>query len=192
MHAQAVELVPSKRRCPRTAASCDVTASSERPPRKPAKMMFTTCFGRAWRRDRVRRGPPALERQDLVDATPPPARAAARQQLSPTWTPPPGRSQYSRARLLMAQRRIFSSRRRMAHPDTRLHQRFRRAEASLATLALGELLDFLGRTAGTAGRQAVPHAPRLRVNVRSRSVFRRQTLSSPRYPESMSPGDSRS
>src|SRR5262249_10904130 len=34
----------SNSRWPRTAASCEVTASRDRPPRSPAKMMCTTCF----------------------------------------------------------------------------------------------------------------------------------------------------
>ena len=36
----------AKSRCPRTAASFEVTCSSERPVRSPEKMMCTTCFGR--------------------------------------------------------------------------------------------------------------------------------------------------
>ena len=64
-----VELVEPNSRWPRTAASCDVTASSERSPRSPAKMMWTTCFAAKLRagRDRVDDRDRALDRQVVVD-----------------------------------------------------------------------------------------------------------------------------
>ena len=56
-------------RCPRTAASAEVTASSDRPPRSPEKMMWTTCFAAKLRagRDRVHDRDRALEREQVVD-----------------------------------------------------------------------------------------------------------------------------
>ena len=69
----------AKSRWPRTASSCEATASSE-PSRSPAKMMWTTCFDDEVGRARSsRRSRPAPRPDGALDARPPPrARAGAR------------------------------------------------------------------------------------------------------------------
>ena len=89
----------AKSRWPRTAASCDVAASSERPVRSPAKMMWTT-----WRAAKLFTGCDRVDDRDrpLEDEVrrprPPPRAArvvAPRRGSRPELTPPPGSSQYS-------------------------------------------------------------------------------------------------
>ena len=88
----------SKRRCPRTAESLEVTASSERPERSPAKMMCTTCLDASARTGEIESTSATGPSTGISSSMPTSSRSSrwsASTRLSPEFTPPPGSSQYS-------------------------------------------------------------------------------------------------
>src|SRR5215210_1770189 len=137
----------SNNRWPRTAASSEVTASSDLSPRSPAKMMWTTCLAAKLFcgaiESTIATGP------STGTSSPSPissssSRFSASTRLSPELTPPPGSSQYSlpcfscrQSRMRSCQRRIAETRMRGSTPTP---LRTRRAEAPHAALGLGQLV----------------------------------------------------
>jgi hypothetical protein len=78
MEHDVVELGALEQRWPHTATSWEVTASSERPERSPAKMMCTTCFVKNARSGEIESMSAIGPRPDLVlDADPRGARGGA-------------------------------------------------------------------------------------------------------------------
>ena len=111
----------AKSRWPRTAASCDVTCSSERPVRSPEKMMCTTCFAAKLRSGAIESAiaiGPSSGSSSSIPTSSSSSRWRASARLSPASTPPPGSSQYSLPGFSCRQRRMRSSHRSSA--DTRI------------------------------------------------------------------------
>ena len=168
---------------------CEVTASSERPERSPAKMMCTTCFAanaRCGEIESTSATGPSTGISSSMPTSSRSSRCSASTRLSPELTPPPGSSQYSpRPAFSWRQSRMRSCQRSSA--ETRMRgssapSHRRRAEAAHAALALGQLVDLDRIDAGDlAARRAARCACRARRRTRSRSsVFSRMTFSSPR------------
>src|SRR5687768_4469966 len=134
----------AKSRCPRTAASFEVTCSSERPVRSPEKTMWTMCFAAMLRSGAIESaiaiGPSSGSSASMpTSSSSSLCRASAR--LSPASTPPPGRSQYSLPGFSCRQSRMRSSHRSSA--ETRIRGCIRpTAEPAGAALAVGELVDL--------------------------------------------------
>src|SRR5665213_2965953 len=143
----------SKSLCPRTAASCDVTASSDRPERSAAKMMCTTCFAANWGcgeiESTIATGP-STGSSSAMPTSSDSSRCRASVRLSPELTPPPGSSQYSprpgfscrQSRIRSSQRSSAETRTRGSAPITRPPSEGRAPEAAHAPLAVGELVDL--------------------------------------------------
>ena len=133
-----VQLVDRKSRCPRTAASFEVTCSSERPERSPAKTMWTTCFAAKLPSGEIESAiatGPSSGSSSSIPTSSKSSRWSASTRLSPPLTPPPGSSQYSLPGFSCRQSRMRPSQRRSAETRirgsirTRSRTRARRARS---------------------------------------------------------------
>ena len=118
------------------------------PSRSPEKMMWTTCFAAKLRTGAIESTIATGPSTGISSSTPTSSASSrwrARTRLSPEFTPPPGRSQYSRSVLLVPAEKDASAPaqdRRDADAGLGRHHDVRRAEAAHASLALRKLLDL--------------------------------------------------
>ena len=176
-------------RWPRTAASADVTVSSDRPPRSAEKMMWTTCFaGESRAAARSSRRSRSALRTAWGRRSPPPraARGAGRRRATRrSSTPPPGSSQYSfpgfscrQSRMRSRQRSSADTRMRGSTPISgapRSRSRPRRARWPASASTSSQLACGTATTTSWAIRM-----PGSTTNVSRGSVLWRITRSSPR------------
>ena len=185
-------------RCPRTASSWETTSSSE-PVTSAAKITWTTClrYESDGRRDRVDDRDGSLER-DLLAAREEPGLLEElpmqrRDEALPDANASPGQEPHLARRLLVAQKEnapLPAQDRR--DPDPRLHQRL--SSSMTRTLEYPRSLPASSSTSTSrtdATGATTSCAIRIPASTEngSRPVFRSTTRISPRYPESMSPGE---